>query len=121
MLGHLLTELLLDAALAGENPARIEAYYQALEAVDPLVVQNAVNAFSLRPTQRLTEMIQRFRQEAVLWDYLTDARLCRRINQVLRRVGLEPLPEEFAEMLPDARRRVASRIEQLLEGVPVSR
>ncbi len=119
ILGHLLTEMLLDAALAAENPARLEAYYRALDAVDPLVVQDAVNGLSLRPTQRLAEMIRRFRQEAVLWDYLTDTRLFFRINQVLRRMGLEPLPAEFVELLPDARRQVASRIKPLLAGVPV--
>jgi hypothetical protein len=121
ILGHLLTEVLLDAALAAENPQRLEAYYQALEAVDPLVIQLAVNSVSSRPTDRLAAMIQTFRHEAVLWDYLDDARLCHRINQVLRRVALEPLPAEFAELLPHARRQVASRADQLLAGIPVRR
>ncbi len=42
-LGHLLVELLLDAALIAEAPERLDAYYQLLDQVDPGWVQAAVN------------------------------------------------------------------------------
>src|SRR6478672_2111985 len=40
-LGHILVELLLDAALAEENPARLDAYYVALTALDAEATQQA--------------------------------------------------------------------------------
>jgi hypothetical protein len=37
----------------------------------------------------------------------------------MRRVGLDPLPERFREILPAARRLVAEHKAELLEGIPV--
>jgi len=117
-LGHLLVEVLLDAALAAEDPARVERYYQALEQIDPSQVEAAVNRMAARPTQRLAPFIRLFLAERILWDYLEDGKLMRRLNQVMRRVGLPPLPESFARILPKARQRVAARKTELLDGIP---
>jgi hypothetical protein len=118
-LGHLLVEVLLDASLAAEEPARLEAYYQALESVDAGLVQQAVNRMACRPTDRLAEMIRQFRRHRILWDYLEDAKLLVRLNQVLRRVGLARLPDGFGQLLPELRRLVAARKAELLDGMPV--
>ena len=48
---------------------------------------SAVNAMAPRPTDRLAPMIVAFRRERILWDYLDDARLLARLNQVMRRAG----------------------------------
>jgi hypothetical protein len=117
-LGHLLVELLLDAALVAENPARLDAYYRALESVDGGEIQRALNRMAPRATERLAAMFSAICRERFLWDYLEDAKLWRRLNQVMRRVGLEPLPERFQQILPDARRMVAARQGELLEGIP---
>jgi hypothetical protein len=117
-LGHLLVEVLLDASLVAEDPRRLEAYYAALAAVDAERVQQAVNRIVPRATQRLAPMIVAFRQHCILWDYLEDGKLMVRLNQVMRRVQCAPLPASFAELLPAARRLVANRRQELLEGTP---
>ncbi len=48
-LGHILVELLLDAALAKENPHALESYYSSLKAIDPMVVEHAVNRMTRNP------------------------------------------------------------------------
>lgn len=116
--GHLLLELLLDAALIEEAPARLDAYYRVLDGLDPAAIQEAVNRMAPRPTSRLAWMISEFRRLGILWDYLEDGRLWGRVNQVMRRVGLAQIPESFRDLLPEARRAVAARKRELLEGTP---
>jgi hypothetical protein len=111
--GHLLVELLLDAALIADDPGRLDEYYHLLDRVDAAFVEETVNRLVPRPTDRLARMIATFRQARILWDYLEDARLLVRVNQVLGRVGLEPLPERFRDTLAEARRLVAARRESL--------
>ncbi len=118
ILGHLLVEVLLDAALAARHERQVEGYYRALAAIDPAAVQQAVNAMAPRPTDRLAPMIVAFRRERILCDYLDDARLLARLNQVMRRVKLAPLPDEFCELLPAARRLIDARGGELLAGIP---
>jgi len=117
-LGHLLVEVLLDAALVAGHPDEMERYYGLLESIDPAAVEGAVNRMAPRPTRRLAQMITLFKRERILPDYLEDARLLRRLSQVMHRVGLEPLPEEFVQMLPGARRLVDGRWDALLDGIP---
>ena len=117
-LGHLLVEILLDSALALENPHLLERYYQVLEEIDPALVQAAVNRMAPRPTERLTMFIELFRCERILWDYLEDGKLMVRLNQIMRRVQLEPLPGDFAAVLPAARELVIERKRLLLAEIP---
>ena len=118
-LGHVLIEVLLDWTLVEDNPGGLDSYYRALEAVDPGVVQEAINRMSARGTNRLAPMIFLFRRERILWDYGQDGKLLLRMNQVMRRVGFPPLPEEVQELLPAARQLVRRRQHELLEGIPV--
>jgi hypothetical protein len=41
-LGHILVELLLDATLTDDQPRRLEDYYAALQALDPVQVEGAI-------------------------------------------------------------------------------
>ena len=116
-LGHLLLELLLDATLIAENPARLEGYYRLLEIADPSRVQDTVNGIAQRPTDRLAWMIRLFCRERILWDYLDDGKLLRRLNQIMRRVQLAELPENFIEILPPARRLVDRNKDALLSAL----
>lgn len=116
-LGHLLVELLLDASLIADAPDRLTEYYRVLDAVDAQRVEAAVNRFARRPTERLAPFIELFRRERILWDYAEDGKLMVRLNQIMRRVGLAVLPDEFAAMLPAARRLVVERRSELLESV----
>ncbi len=113
-LGHLLVELLLDAALIADDPARLTEYYQVLDRLDPQQIETAVNCMAPQPTRRLAAFVELFRRERVLCDYREDGRLMVRLNQVLRRVKLEPLPDGFAALLPAARTLVMERKESLL-------
>jgi hypothetical protein len=113
-LGHLLVEVLLDASLIAENPPRLDEYYRLLECVDPARVQEEVNRMAPRPAERLAWMIGAFCRERILWDYLDDEKLLRRLNQVMRRVGLAELPEGFAGLLPTARHLVDRRKPELI-------
>lgn len=113
-LGHVLVELLLDATLIAEDPARLETYYQALATVDPAFVEAAVNTWAPRRVEKLAWFIDKFREMRFLFDYLDDARLSFRLNQVLGRVGLPKLEASFAELIPEMRELVAARRSELL-------
>lgn len=115
-LGHIVTELLLDAVLIARNPERIERYYQQMAQVDPGVFQVSVNRMSRRPTERLAAFLPLFCAERFLPDYVDSTRLWRRLNQVLRRVTLDPLPEGTPAVLDDCRTIVESRRHDLLPG-----
>ena len=110
--------MLLDASLIADDPRRLETYYRRLETVDGRRVEEAVNRMANRPTERLAWMIARFCGERILWDYLEDGKLLGRLNQVMRRVTLPPLPDDFQELFPEARRMVAERRADLLDGIP---
>ena len=117
-LGHLLVEVLLDAALIEDAPDRLTEYYRILGGVDPGRVEAAVNRMAPRPTQRLAGFIGLFCRERILWDYREDDKLLIRLNQIMRRVRLAPLPDEFVVLLPAARKRVRRQRDALLEGIP---
>ena len=119
-LGHILVEVLLDAALIAEDPQRLETYYQRIASVDGRRVEEAVSRIATRPADRLAWMITRFCEERILWDYLEDGKLLGRLNQVMRRVTLAPLPDHFQEMFPEARQKVGERRAELLEGIPAA-
>ncbi len=118
-LGHVLVEVFLDWALAEDNPGGLDAYYRALESVDPPSVQEAVNRMSARGTDRLAPMIFLFCRERILRDYGQDDKLLVRMNQVMHRVGFLPLPADVQELFPAARQLVCRRRHELLEGIPV--
>ncbi len=118
-LGHLLVELLLDATLIADDPDQVVAYYQALEMVDSQRIEEAVNRIAPRRTERLAVFVDLYCAERILCNYLEDDRLLFRLNQVMRRVGLAALPDEFSGLLPSARKLVAQRRESLLAGIPV--
>jgi hypothetical protein len=113
-LGHILVEILLDAELIRRQPSRLEQYYRALESIDGLLVQDAVNRMAVRSTDRLAPLVPLFCRERFLWDYLDDGKLLVRLNQVMRRVRLPALPEALLEVLPQARAAVQARASELL-------
>jgi hypothetical protein len=117
-LGHILVELLLDAALVADHPDAAQAYYEALERLDASVIAVAVNRMAKRTADRLEWFIGRFAEERFLYDYLDDARLLRRLNQIMRRARLAKLPDQFPDVLPHARQAVRQRMDELLRPVP---
>lgn len=113
-LGHILVEILLDAVLIADDPGQLERYYEALADLDAELVESAINQMVPRGTQRLAPLIPLFSRERFLSDYLDDAKLTFRLNQVMRRVKLPELPRSFMAILPDVRREVQARRDELL-------
>lgn len=112
--GHILVEMLLDAVLIEANTDQLHGYYAALDSLDAQVVHAAVARIAGREAQQLAEFIPLFCRERFLWDYREDGKLLFRLNQVLRRVKLPPLPAATVDFLAFARERVAERQAELL-------
>jgi hypothetical protein len=112
--GHVLVEILLDARLIEEDPGRLDAYYAALDRVDPARVEVVAAPWATRPPRGLGAFIDRFRRWRFLYAYREDEPLLRRLDGLAHRVGLPPLPLSFLEELPAARRMVADRAADLL-------
>jgi hypothetical protein len=113
-LGHILVELLLDAVLIEEEPERLERYYAAMLSVEASHVQTMINGLATRTSDRIGMLIPRFCSERFLGDYGDDARLLVRLNHVMRRVNLPPLPAETVELFAAMRRQVRKRRSELL-------
>jgi hypothetical protein len=112
-LGHILVELLLDALLIEQDPDHASLYYAAMDRVDPLAVERAITTFTAHDANGLAAFIFLFCRERFLWDYLSDAKLMLRLNQVMRRARLAPLPASLIDLLPGMRADVRERRGQL--------
>ena len=116
--GHIVVELLLDSVLSDDNPDYLKGYYGAIEALDVRFVQAAANRICTKPFDTLSILIAKFLQERFLADYTADDRLWIRLNHVMRRVGLPPLPETVISWLANARIRVREAATELLTEPP---
>lgn len=114
LLGHILVEILLDAALIEQDPGGLDAYYAALESVDPRVVQATVNRIAVGETEKLAPLIEHFTRLRILSDYADDEKLMARLNQIMRRVKLAELPADFVRVLSEIRPLIAGRCDDLL-------
>jgi len=113
-LGHIVMEMLLDAVLIDDSPELLTEYYSVMNAVDAEFIERSVNRMSALPTQRLAIFVRLFQRAQILVDYQDSRRLLVRLNQVLRRVTLMPLPDEAIRVLDDGRRLVRERMPDLL-------
>jgi hypothetical protein len=113
-LGHILVEILLDAYLIERESGLLDRYYQAMQTVEPIVIQTTINLIAVQPTDLMVPFLPRFIHARFLYDYLDDSRLLYRLNQVMQRVKLAPLPESFLEYLPTMRNQVYVQAEHLL-------
>ncbi|MBI1248346.1 hypothetical protein GC197_10975 [bacterium] len=113
-LGHILVELLLDSVLMEDDPAELDAYYNALKQVDGGLVQQTVQRIAGRPADRLDWFIGRFIEVRFLEDYPDDEKLLYRLNQVMQRVKLPALPDNFVALLPTLRQEVRASSAALL-------
>jgi hypothetical protein len=122
-LGHIVTEMLIDAVLIDDRPDVLAEYYGVLGRVDPQAVEATVNEISPTPTRRLAAFIRLFHQERILVDYQDSQRLLMRLNQVQRRVKLMPVPESGRHVLDAGRELVRRRLRDLLppERFPMDR
>ncbi len=112
--GHIAVELLLDAVLNDDCPDSLMRYSEGFQSIDLELVQAAANRICTRPFDALPMLVPRFVQERFLADYATDAGLWMRLNHVMRRVGLPPLPESVVSWLAAARLLVRAAAQDLL-------
>ncbi len=112
--GHVLVEILLDAVLIEVEPDTLVAYYAALKTIEPGLVASTVGRMTEKDARLLAHFIPRFLQSRFLCDYTEDAKLLFRLNQVMQRVKLAPLPDSLIDMFPTARQRVRDRMPELL-------
>ena len=117
-LGHILVELLLDRALAEDDPSRLDNYYSALSALDPALSESAISRLATQPAPQVATLIPRFIAERFLYDYLDDTKLLIRLNHVMRRVNLPQIPSSLADLFPSMHRRVRIQMNELLTPVP---
>lgn len=115
-LGHILVELLLDAVLIESDVSLLDQYYEAMDGLDATLVWQAVSRMTTGDAGLLTVFIPRFSAERFLYDYLDDEKLLWRLNAVMRRVKLSPLPRHLCEFFPLAREAVRNRQHELLAG-----
>jgi hypothetical protein len=115
-----LVEILLDSSLIAREPHRLRDYYDTMAVVEGGLIQAAVNRMAPNSAERLQDFVPAFVREQFLWDYADDVKLCYRLNQVMRRVGLTPLPESLRGILPEARRFVDEHLDDLLDS-PLSK
>ena len=115
-IAHIVIELFLDAWLHAENPGKLDFFYDQIATVDPLKVQDAVNLFSTKPTDRLAPEIKRFMEARFLFDYVTDQGIVYRLNRVFQRVKLATLGDSILAWMPDARKRVYENGKGLLSN-----
>ncbi len=113
-LGHIVTELLLDRVLHTDHPGDLDRYYASLDTVDRSFIEQAVNRMARRPTQQLATFLGLFQRERFLYDYADSERLLFRLNQVMNRVKLPPLPDNTVTVLEAGAAIVARRWRELL-------
>jgi hypothetical protein len=112
--GHILVEILIDADLIAEDRGLADRYYAAIGQSSAAIVQQTVNRVASVPTERLTILVPHFIAERFLYDYVQNDKLLFRLNQVMKRVRLPPLPSHLTSWLESARQRVANRRDELL-------
>jgi hypothetical protein len=112
-LGHITCELILDAILIERHPGRLDRYYEALEQLDGRRLAAAISNLAGQEVD-FEPWLPRFCQEQFLRDYIDPGRLAVRLNQVMRRIKLEPLPHGIEDLLAKGRDVVCTFADGLL-------
>ena len=113
-LGHIVSELLLDSVLIEHRPELLDEYYAVMNSWNPHQIEAVVNLVGTQPTTNVVRFVELFIAERFLFDYQDDTTLLRRLNQVMRRVSLTPLPAECREALQEGREHVRNGLHALL-------
>jgi hypothetical protein len=112
--GHISVELLLDSVLMERHEGLMEEYYQLLTNIDHNKLQAAANKICRKPVSHLVVLVPRFIQERFLADYFDDNLLLKRLNGVMKRVGLPRMPPHVSAWIATARSRVHAVADELL-------
>ncbi len=113
-LGHIVIELLLDDTLSRSDRNLLREYYRVIDSLDRELVCKAASLAVGKEVVGLDKWIDRFVEERFLEDYSDDRRLLRRLNQIMKRVGLEQLGDETLAWLALCRDEVSRLSSDLL-------
>jgi hypothetical protein len=111
---HVLLEMLLDARLAAEDPARAAAFQAALDSLDVSAFAREAATFAPVSPEDLARLVERFRAARILDGYADDGTVAERLDLVGRRVRQPALPPGFAAIVADGRSLVAAAADDLL-------
>jgi hypothetical protein len=111
-LGHVLVEMLVDAALMQARPGLIERYYDVLDDVDEARVAAFARRATRRPLVHAEHLIDRFRRTRFLLAYRDDEGLLDCLVGVCRRAGLQPPPSSSRAVIAAARHEVVPLAER---------
>ncbi len=106
-LGHVLTEMLVDAVIIDEVPGVVDAYYDAVAAVDAAVAADLARVVTGRPVPAFEPLLGRFIDAAYLRLYASDEGLLRCLTGVCRRVGMKAPPPSAVDVIAAGRSTVA--------------
>ena len=116
-LGHVLTEMLVDAAIIDAHGAVVDDYYAAVAAVDVAVVADFARAVSGRPIPDLEPLLGRFVDAGYLHLYRSDEGLLRCLSGVCRRVGMKAPPPSALAVIAAGRQQVAPITTRFFAGL----
>lgn len=109
-LGHVMVELLLDAALMERHPTLLARYYAAVDAIDEGVVAAFVRSACARPVEHAEIFLDRFRRARFLGAYADDDGLLDCLRGVWKRAGLGAIDVAVRDVIRDARPRVRALV-----------
>jgi hypothetical protein len=113
-LGHISTELILDGVLIAKDAGKLHEYYASLSTVPPAWIERMVTEMTGQPAASLASFCEGFLHSRFLFDYLDDAKLVFRLNQVISRIKLRPLPESTAKVIGSGWPIVERHLSELL-------
>lgn len=113
-LGHVVTELLMDATLCEDYPRLLSDYYLAFVQPEAQFVERLVSSVATQPATGLSRFLDLFVQERFLADYANNERLLYRLNQVMKRVGARTLPADVEAVLTAGRSLIRDAMPALL-------
>jgi hypothetical protein len=113
-LGHIVTELLLDRWLMLEHEGLLLAYYESLNEIDPVLLEEFILDLTHKRADNLASFIGIFREIRFLHDYEDFSLLLARLNQVLKRVKLPMLDRKCEQILVEGYQFVENSAPALL-------
>lgn len=119
---HVLMEMLLDAALADENPARLDAYYAALAGIAPEelaevaapLIETTAGPARDGGFDGVAPLVRSFVASRFVAEYRDDRRVVARYAQVAARAGVPPGGDALEPHIATLRSLVTSRAAALV-------
>jgi hypothetical protein len=117
-LGHVLTEMLVDAVIIDADAGVVDDYYAAVAAVDAAVVADFARRATGRDLPHFEPLLARFVDAAYLRLYATDAGLLRCLSGVCQRVGMKAPPASTMSIIAAGRHQVKPVVERFFAELP---